>query len=179
MIKKAIFVLVIVSTLTLSASSAELLTYLLDEGSTVMGPDYVTENLTGTFTWYYSGGNASFHTTDLYFQSDSFTFVLNQTPYNDLDSSLFPDGTCYFGEIVDTTGLPLQTVEISSAPLNPGSYIGSIYSPTHLEFPYVNIFNHEGGSGIGQINMSATLVPEPATLFLLGLGAVILRKCKK
>jgi len=170
-----VFAFIVAFTLTLPASSE--LIYELDLGSTVTVQGGSPEALTGTFTWELSSAPGLFHAhaTELSFQSESFTFTLNTTPYNNLDSALFPDGTCFFGEVVDATGLSLGTVEISS--FEEGYYTGPINGPTNLVLPDVVIVDHSGGPFIGWIDMSATLVPEPATVLLFGLGGLgLLRK---
>jgi len=172
-----VLVFVIVSALTLSAS-AEPLFYELDVGSTITPLSGETEILTGTFQWelelIYTDAVA-FNATELFFQSKSFTFTLNKTPYNNVMSSLFTNGSCNFFEVVDATGLPLETVELGSYS-DDGYYTGPIDCPTHLVFPDVKIVNHSGGPFIGRIDMTATLVPEPSTIFLLSFGVVLLRK---
>lgn len=180
--RKSVFVsaFVIVCALTISASSKPL-TYELEKGRvTVIGGS--TEALTGTFTWEYAGaggsvGSAVFHATELSFQSESFTFTLNKTPYNNLDSLLLPGGKIgYFREVVDVTGNLPELAKMSSLD-DFGYYSGPIDNPSRLYLSGVGIEDYFGGSIVAFFSTSAVLVPEPATLFLLAFGGLaLLRK---
>jgi len=181
---KSILVVVMVVLVLLIGTSAyaENIPYKLMPGSTitpVYGPDPVgpTEALTGTFQWYADWSDLNliaYNASQLYFESDSFTVSLNTTPLNEYATSVFKDSQdTYFMELVDLTGLPITTGMLECFTV--GAYSGPSSSPLTLDYPDVRITPLEGGFFRAKLTIVAEQIPEPTTLLLLGLGAVMLR----
>lgn len=124
-------------------------------GDTPIGP---TEPMTGNFSWVQKKTKSNiigFDAKQLDFRSASFQITLN-TNSNDLFSSVFPDSCLtYFGEIVNLTGLSIQTGDMST--FSDGCYSGPSLRPSLLNYPDVRISPLGGGAFVAKISIVAAL----------------------
>src|SRR5947209_1544659 len=104
------------------ARAAEVLHYNLLPGSTITpysggDPTGPPEPLSGHLDWVSSPLSPtilSFDAVELSFQSESFTFVLDRTPINDVASAVHTDSQAtVFNEVVDLTGFDIPTADLS------------------------------------------------------------------
>jgi hypothetical protein len=149
-------------------------TFTPKNGSQITGP---AENLTGSFVWHYERHELRdevFKMTSLHFESASYT--LNLSPNNNTGFTIWDSSnlaTIYAD--VNTTGGSVPEGILAAN----GTYSGPSTSPTYLNYPNIDLYPIGGGYYYGCLTLYAEQVPEPATLLLLGLGAVILKKTKK
>jgi hypothetical protein len=156
-------------------------TFVLQPGSTItLFSGGGTQALSGSFTWHNSGTGTStidgFNTTALNFTSSSYTLKLNTTPANDLGTSVFANGTTYFAEIVDATGISPSLLEISSG--SSGQFIGSYHNPTQVSYSNIRLVPPNGGTFVGTMNFTAIAVPEPTCASLVA-AAMLLHSAKR
>lgn len=146
-------------------------TFTPKNGSQITGP---TEDLTGSFVWHYERHELKyevFKTTSLYFESASYT--LNLSPNNNTDFTIWDNSNlATFYAVVNTTGGSVPEGILAAN----GTYSGPSTSPTYLSYPATDLYPVGGGYYYGFLTLYAEQVPEPATILLLGLGAVILRR---
>lgn len=172
----------IAALVVLAAARGANLHYEVQPGSTItpwfLGqPTGPTESLRGRFAWHQyekAPGYAAFDATSLVLQSISFRLTLNETPANDLGTSLFESThTSYFGEVVDWAGVAGVPLEISGVMV--GVFAGPLTSPERLEYPELFLTPHAGGFHLARIALVAVQVPEPRAqlwvLIALGLMA--------
>jgi hypothetical protein len=148
-------------------------TFTPKDGSQIIGP---AEDLTGTFQWHYEYHllGEIFMVTALHFESASYT--LNLSPNNNTGFTIWDNSNlATICADVYTTGTPVPEGMLVAN----GTYSGPSTSPTYLSYPAVDLYPVGDGSYYGRLTLYAEQVPEPATLLLLGLGAVILKKTKK
>lgn len=150
-------------------------TFVLDPGSTITPTGGVAEELTGSFVLRDMGFNSGlsiFDAVALSLKSRSVTLTLDVSPANNVASDLFPDGTSYFLEAVDATGLAPTLLQMMS--LVKGSYSGTISAPTRLSYTDIKLPPVGGGLYAASINFTATAVPtavpEPSSFVLGSLG---------
>ena len=145
----------------------------LEAGSTITPTCGVAEALTGSLVLADIGANGSlevFNAIALNLHSASFTLTLDTSPASDEATSLFPDGTSYFTEVVDAQGFANTILDMES--LAPGSYSGTIQSPATLAYSDIGLFPNGGGPLLARIDFTAFSAPEPSTLTLTSLGLV-------
>jgi hypothetical protein len=150
-------------------------TFVLDPGSTITPTGGVAEELTGSFVLRdmgFDSGLSVFDAIALSLKSRSFTLTLDVSPANNVASDLFPDGTSYFYEVVDATGLAPTLLQMVSNVK--GSYSGTISDPTRLSYSDIKLPPAGGGLYAASINFTATavspVVPEPSSLVLASFG---------
>jgi hypothetical protein len=161
------------------AVRAQTFHYVLEPGSTITPSYYAspvgpTEPLTGTFSWtlvsydsYWSTYN--FNTSELHFQSASYSLTLIPGPYNSGTSATSP--AAGFTATVTASGGPLTSpLSFVPWPANDGTYEGDPAMPSRL------IFLHERlDPAVGAlISFTAVLVPEPSTSAFIALGLVLM-----
>jgi hypothetical protein len=169
-------VLLVVLVLALSGSTTQAdLIYTLEPGSTITPLGGSPEALTGSFSWVeFDTGVSSevgFDATALLFQSQSYTIALNQTPLNDVGTSLFAGtGVTFFEELVDATRpqVPELILGLGTA----GSFEGPIHNPSRVIYSNLLLGPLSGGTVQATVSFSAVQVPEPTSLSLLVLGAM-------
>jgi hypothetical protein len=139
-------------------------------GAQVTGP---AEALTGSFQWHYEYQDMGeiFKVTALHFESASYTLNLsatNNTGFTIWDNSNL--ATIYAD--VDVTGRPITKGVLVAN----GTYSGPTLSPTYLTYPAIDMYPAGGGPYYGRLTLYAEQIPEPATILILGLGALALRR---
>jgi hypothetical protein len=140
-------------------------------GDQITGP---AEGLTGSFVWHDEGsedGYNIFKTTSLHFESDSYT--LDLSPNNNTAFLVYSDGEALFEAAVDVTGRPITEGILSGFG---GTYSGPYTSPTYLYYSNIDLFPAGDGLYYGALTLYAQQVPEPATVLLLVLGGLALRR---
>jgi hypothetical protein len=155
------------------------LTYKLLPGATITPyfgaePTGPTEALTGSFEWTgpYNGNPVGWDATALSFSSPSFLLTLNETPVNDVLTSVFAaPAKTYFSEVLNIVGMPIDVGGISAWE---GTYVGTPSLPTLLIYPELRIAPPNGGPWYARVTFSAQLVPEPSTWVMAVLAGVAL-----
>jgi hypothetical protein len=148
-------------------------TFTPKNGNQITGP---AQALTGTFQWHYEYHfpeiNAEvFKVTALNFESESYT--LNLSPANNTGFVVYnSSNSALFYAEVDTTGTPVPTGVLTAN----GTYSGPTLSPTNLTYPTIDMYPVGGGTYYGRLTLYAQQIPEPATILLLGLGALAIAK---
>ena len=151
-------------------------TFVLQPGSTITAGGGA-QALSGSFTWRDSGAVTqtieAFNATALNFTSASYTLVLNTTAANDLASDTFADGTTYFAEIVNATGISPSVLEMSS--VNSGLFVGDYHNPTLVSYTNVRLVPPNGGAVVGSLNFTAiaTPVPEPGSASVAAVAILL------
>src|ERR1700709_1126266 len=88
----------------LGSSARGDIVFVLDPGSTFTSRTGSTEPLSGTFVWhttYHDSGFVTFDATSLNFNTPTYSFSLDGTAANNVESNAFISGTTYFEEVVD------------------------------------------------------------------------------
>ena len=157
--------------------------FALDPGSTITPTGGAPEPLTGVIAFRDIGYNVSIVMFDailLKLSSPSFALSLDNSAKNDVVTGLFPDGTSFFSEVIDATGLSPSVLSMQSIGA-PGHYhsSGSFIDPDRLSYSDIRLAPVGGGEFKARIDFSATAVPEPtsfAVAVLALVGVVAARK---
>jgi len=152
-------------------------TFVLQPGATIT-PTFggSSEPLAGSFTWHDFGAVTTtiegFNAVALNFTSPSYTLVLDTTAANEYGSDTFADGTTYFGEVFDVTGLSPSVLFGSS--FTSGQFVGDYHNPTQVTYTNIKLAPLSGGAFMATLNFTATAIPEPVSTSAVAAGLLLL-----
>jgi hypothetical protein len=180
---RALCVAVIITAFTNTEARAETdIEYVLNPGSTFTAiypnaPSTDPIPLTGTFVWRVDptqGVLQPFHVVQMNLTAGQYRFSQDTTAANDEDSDTFTSGKTFFNEVLDATNLPFSPVWASAS--TSGTFTGDYKNPITISYPNIYTFHLPavGGMASGYMAFTATQIPEPASLALVGAPLALL-----